>query len=182
MLTGTVWGVTLIGAGLVATIAATQLLLAALFPRRMARMRHGVSARPVVCGLIGLPAAAVLVAIPAAVGKAWEFGGALGFSFTILVATFGLGAIAAEVGARLPSQGAAAHPWRSLLRGSVAVSFASMLPIAGWFAVFPLALLVGTGAWVRSFFSGDAAQAVSPPAPAVRRAQSAEPETAEAAA
>lgn len=162
MQTGTVWGVTLLLAGFVAALAATQIVLAALFPARHAAVRRAVRERPWTSGLAGLPAVGVLVAGIAVLAKVHELAGALASSAAILVAAAGLGGLAAELGARFPSSGAASTPWRGILRGSVAASLASLLPVAGWFVVFPVTVLVGTGAFALSMFRAKEPAAAAP--------------------
>lgn len=151
MITGTVWGLTLIAVGLVATFAATQVFLAALYPARFARMRGEVRAKPGLCTGLGLVGLALAITVATVVGKRFELGGAVLGIGSMFLALFGMGAVAAEIGERLPSSGAAATPWRAMVRGSIVCSFVSLLPLAGWFVLYPLLLSAGFGAWLRSF-------------------------------
>lgn len=156
MITGTVWGLTLIAVGIVATFAATQVFLAALFPARFERMRGVLHDRPVRTTVIGFVLLFLAIALATAIGKPFALGGALLGGGAAFAAIFGMGAVAAELGTRLPSTGAAAAPWRALVRGSIVCSFVSLLPLAGWFVVFPLLLASGFGAWALSLFGSKA--------------------------
>lgn len=163
MITGTVWGLTLIAVGLVATFAATQVFAAALFPARFARMRSALRGRPKTATAGGLVALTLAVFVAMAIGKSFQLGAAVLGVGSVFVAIVGTGAVAAEIGERMPSAGAAAPPWRALVRGSIVCSLVSLLPLAGWFAIFPLLLGAGFGAWLLSFFVRDAAPAREAP-------------------
>ena len=185
MITGTVWGITLIAIGVVATFAATQLLLTALFRARADAARARLKSGPVSATLIGTAAFWIPVAIAIGAGKAAPAAGALLGLVIGLIALFGLGVVASEIGGRLPSTGAAATPWRSQLRGSITLSLASLLPLAGWFIVFPLAVHAGFGAWIASFAGAKAPAAAAPREPAelhVDPAPAPAPELSEASA
>jgi hypothetical protein len=172
MITGTVWAITLTAVGLVATIAAAHVFLGALFPARLARMRGVLRVRPVVATVVGLPLLLLVLFIAKAVGARFELGqGLLGVG-ALFMALFGMGAAAAEIGDRMPSVGAAAPPWRALVRGSISCSLASLLPFAGWFVVYPLLLGAGFGAWLLSFVGGDRPKAPPPPPPVPARTES----------
>ena len=113
MITGTVWGITLLIAGLIATIAATQVLFGALFPTGMAATRRALRAWPVASVLAGLAALAVLVLVLILLTMGLqkiglEVVGAVLIATVSLFLLFGLGAVASEVGERLPSGAAAA--------------------------------------------------------------------------
>ena len=161
MITGTVWGVTLYIVGIVSTIAATQVFLGALFPARLAATRHALRERPAISAIVGVFAFGIPLLLSILVAQKVQLAGAIGISAISLVAVFGLGAVALEVGARLPSSGDAATGWRAMIRGSVVVSLASLLPVAGWFLVWPLTVFAGTGAWAIGLFTGTRAGAPS---------------------
>jgi hypothetical protein len=162
MITGTVWGLTLIAVGLVATFAATQVLLSAVLPARFARMRGVLRVRPVAATTAGVSTLAVAILVAIGVGKALPAGGAILAIAALFLALFGMGAVASEIGERLPSTGVAAPAWRALVRGSIVCSLASLLPFAGWIVLFPLLLAAGFGAWVLSFVGGDRPKAAPP--------------------
>ena len=161
MITGTVWGITLIVIGVIATFAATQLLLTAIFRARADAARRRLRTGPVSATLIGVVSFWVPVLIAIGAGQAAPAAGALLGLVIGQIALFGLGVVASEIGDRLPSTGAAATPWRSQLRGSIALSLASLLPAAGWVIVFPLAVHAGFGALIASF-AGAKAPAAAP--------------------
>lgn len=162
MITGTVWGFTLLIAGFIATLAATQVLFASLFPARLAATRRALRVHPVLTPLVGAPVFVLPLAIAIAVAQRVQLAGALGIAAISLLGVFGLGAVALEVGSKLPSEGPAASGWRAMIRGSVVVSLASLLPVAGWFLVWPLTVFAGVGAWTMGLFMAAPSAAPAP--------------------
>ena len=77
---------------------------------------------------------AILVA---AVGLGWAF--------------VGLSGLARHVGDRLTSP--EETPWRAHLRGSIVLSLAFLFPILGWLLVFPISLILGSGAASLALFT-----------------------------
>jgi len=157
MITGTVWGVTLLIVGFLAALTGGQLLLGTLFADRHGRSRAALRARPVVCTVIGLLVLAAVVAaviVVAQVKGPGEQAAALILIGSSFVWVFGLAAVSAEVGERMPSP--AASPWRALLRGSVTLGLASLLPFVGWIVILPLAIAAGVGGLALSLVAAPA--------------------------
>ena len=84
MLTGTVWGFTLIALGVVVTFAATQVLLATVFARRIDAARGVLRTRPWVSALVGVLGAVAAVVAVAVVKSVPQLAGLLGLGAGIL--------------------------------------------------------------------------------------------------
>lgn len=100
--------------------------------------------------LVGLAPLLVAVIVLAAMGKrlgplpgAWVSG------LVVLWGLAGAAGIAAQVGVRLWP---AADPWRQSRNGGLVLVCVALLPMVGWFIVFPLLLVAGMGTQVRAWF------------------------------
>jgi hypothetical protein len=132
-------------------------VMAALFPRSLARTRRAVDQTPGWCLGLGVVNAVFLAGVGLAfVGLADGLGapvlrvpGLVAFSLLAIFLTFGLSAVAQLTGSRLfPQRSAAA---RVLLGGGM-LTLASLTPFVGWFGVLPYAMLVGLGGFILSWF------------------------------
>ena len=147
-----VFMVTLILLGLVIVMPATWLLFGALWPSAVDRARARIPMMPVRTFLAGVGTSAVfslgvgglgaanlppLALFLAAVGLGWAF--------------LGLSGLARHVGYRLTSS--AEPPWRAHVRGSVVLALAFLVPVLGWLLIFPVSLILGTGAATLSIFN-----------------------------
>src|SRR5687767_4156106 len=133
------------------------LLCRALWPRRLAAATEHCARRPVVSFLVGLPVTAAAIASVAvagnalgAVGQALAFAGFIAFW---VYANLGAAAFATYVGQRLTSPADLARPWAATVRGGVALELAWLVPVVGWLGVFPVSVVLGTGAVTLAMFS-----------------------------
>jgi hypothetical protein len=162
MYTGTVWGLTLIILGFMLCLGALQLMAAAVFPGAVAKTANNLE-RSKVWGLLHflIGAVPVLLLVAAIAG----FGGAgapgkvllvLPLGVLTVLAAVGLASVSLAVGRRMPSPVDADRPWRGLMRGAITSQLAYLAPLVGWFFVFPVALVMGSGAalWSAFQFSG----------------------------
>src|SRR5215813_12595265 len=78
------------------------------------------------------------------------------------IANCGVAGLVTVVGERLASPVDSQQPWRATLRGGVALGLASLLPILGWFVIFPASVIVGCGASLISMLRAFAAAPVLP--------------------
>lgn len=128
---------------------ALWLLARALFPGWTSAAHASVTKRPIVTGLVGLPVAAVWVAVGALMTAGGGVGGflaAVALSAFFLFANVGLSGVATWLGERLPSPADAERPWKATLRGGLALEFTFMLPLVGWLFILPVSLILGAGA------------------------------------
>ena len=152
------------------------LLCRALWPGRLAAATERCNRRPVVSFLVGLPVTAAAMAAVAvagnalgAVGQALAFAGFIAFW---VYANLGTAAFATYVGQRLTSPADLARPWAATVRGGVALELAWLVPVVGWLGVFPVSIVLGTGAVTLAMFSrrrGAEAQAPTVGAVAAQR-------------
>lgn len=153
MYTGNVWGIALLIAGFLATLIGMQLVVAAVFARRAESALRTLRERPAASGVLGIAAVGLTIVAMAVLG---QLGGPGKFASAVVLAamTFpfagGLATVSRFVGERMPSPADAGRPWRATLRGGVACGLASVVPLAGWFLVFPASVVMGTGAVVLS--------------------------------
>jgi len=85
--------------------------------------------------------------------------------FYLMVANCGVAGLVSVVGERLaspPGNMDSPQPWRATLRGGAALGLASLLPILGWFVIFPASVMVGCGASLISLLRTFAASPVLP--------------------
>ncbi|MBI3269690.1 MAG: hypothetical protein HYZ53_11760 [Planctomycetes bacterium] len=140
----------------------------ALFPAGAARAQRAYAESPgkaFGAGVLGVfavgLATTILGAMPVPLMKVLAlltFGAGLG------AALFGAGGLAGLIGSRLPSTGDAGSPWKALVRGGVAMELSFLIPLLGWFLLFPLSLVTGIGATILSLRAGTpSAQPVSHP-------------------
>ncbi len=158
MITGTVWGITLLVVGLLLSLGAMQLLLAAVFPEFVARTARVLGRRGggLVWNLIrGVAAAFVLVALFAAFangGPGLKVLTVLPFFGAVTLLVCGLAGVSLAVGERLPSPADAGRPWRALVRGAITTELAFLVPFVGWFFLLPVAAVLGLGGATGALF------------------------------
>lgn len=138
-------------------LAAFFVVLAALFPERLARTRAVAGRAPgraFVIGLINAFFFGVLVLALVAV-TSWtniQLFALPAFVLLGLLAigvTFGLGGVVLLLGERLlPERGPVARTGAA----AIALGLACALPYVGWFGLLPYAALLGLGAFILSFF------------------------------
>ena len=73
--------------------------------------------------------------------------------FYLLFAQAGVAGLATCVGRRLESSTDQKGLWRATLRGAIVLELPFLLPVLGWFILFPVATIVGVGASFRFFLS-----------------------------
>jgi hypothetical protein len=153
----TVFVVTLIGSGAVA-LTAFLLLARAVAPGFVERGRARLARRPLGSTLLGAVVAAgavlaalLLIAVPHAPVR--MLGGL--FAVTSIAFTLaGMAAVATRIGEGLASPRDAGREWMATLRGGIVLTLASLLPVVGWFLVFPVAVAAGAGVALQSVAIG----------------------------
>lgn len=130
------------------------LLCRGIFPTT-SKMAGEAVARGIVLPLVvGVPmtlgAAVVIVVVSTVLGGVGQALGVAATCLFIAYAHVGLSGVVGTIGARLG--GAAESPWREVVRGGAALSFAWVLPFLGWFGLLPLSLVLGAGAATIALF------------------------------
>ncbi|MBI4674037.1 MAG: hypothetical protein HY741_20515 [Chloroflexi bacterium] len=149
-----------IGIGDITTIFATLFALGVVFPGLLLawtlllpalveRARERVTLTPWKSFFLG--ALALLVAgVPTAIlnGRAGplQFIGIVSVFVLLTIVSIGAAGVAALMGERLRGQGVNATTPGALLRGAVALEFAMVFPLVGWFIVLPLVGTLSLGA------------------------------------
>jgi hypothetical protein len=154
--------------GLLLAFPGLWLLCRGLWPRV-------VTEAAAICGkglikpfIAGLPVTAAMIFAAAVLGNFGSAGkiaaGAL-VCLYLMIANCGVAGLITVVGERLaspPGNMDSQQPWRATLRGGVALGLASLLPILGWFVIFPASVIVGCGASLISLLRAFAAAPVLP--------------------
>ncbi len=137
------------------------LVLRALFSSRVAQTQFAVqsmSGRSLLVGAVNFLFFGVIALILASIG-----GNTYGVMKAVLLApvlfllgvltvglSFGLAGMVQVVGERILPEHTA---WNQSMWGTVALSLACAVPMAGWFLLLPYAALTGLGAFILSFFT-----------------------------
>jgi hypothetical protein len=120
-----------------------------LAPGMVERSRERISRTPwksFFFGAFGLLAAGLPVGVLNALGGPFQFFAYLGAFVVMAFASIGAAGFASLMGERLRGQGVAATSPGALVRGAVALEFAVIFPIIGWFIVLPFVALISLGA------------------------------------
>lgn len=152
MITGTVWGITIIVLGILLSLGAMQLLAYTVFPRLIERAatlaaRRG---RGLVYNLLrGVAAAGLVILLFAAFangGPGLKVLTFLPFFAGVGVLVCGLAGVSLAVGGRLPSPDDQGRRWKRLVRGAITMELAYAVPIVGWFFLTGITAVIGLGA------------------------------------
>lgn len=149
MVTADVLAVVFVLIGLFLAVPAFQLVCRAMWPRFEEQSRKRFEQTPIRTVIVGMIVAVPLVA--PALGLLQVDGGTrlIGLwwlATAMATALVGLSGLASRVGATLPGPSDEVRPWWPMVKGSVALELACLVPILGWFLLFPLLLLAGAGA------------------------------------
>lgn len=142
----------MVGLSLIAFVT----VLGALFPTRTASTRAALESLPgraFALGLVNLGFLTVAVLVSLVLGEnLWQgffLPGLLLIGVALVLASFGLTACVQQVGQRLWPQ---LPPVRQSLWAGLLLVLACLLPIVGWFLLLPWLLIIGSGAFLLSFF------------------------------
>ncbi|HZJ56304.1 MAG TPA: hypothetical protein VFD38_19335 [Myxococcaceae bacterium] len=137
-------------AGAYLALNAYWLAAVALFRPAVERARLTYATRPVAATLVGLLALLPVVVVFGVFAKAAHPGvklvtGAL-LMVPLVLALIGSAGLADKIGAGLRAPVDDDQPWRRVLRGGAVLALLFVVPLLGWFVVFPLTLASGLGA------------------------------------
>lgn len=128
-----------------------------LMPNVVERARARATRAPwksLVLGVILLVVAGIPIAALNAAAGPLQFIGIVSAFLVLTVVSVGAAGVAAMMGERLRGQGVNATAPGALVRGAVALEFALVFPLVGWFIVLPLTALVSLGAAVPALVPG----------------------------
>lgn len=120
-----------------------------LMPGMVERSRERIGRTPwksLLVGVVVLLMASVPLGILNALAGPFQFLAYVGGFILLAFASVGAAGLAALMGERLRGQGVQATTPGGLLRGAVALEFATVFPLIGWFILFPLTLMMSLGA------------------------------------
>lgn len=102
--------------------------------------------KSLVVGAMVLALAGGMIAVLIRAAGPFQFLGYAGLFLLMAFASIGCAGIASAMGERLRGQGIQATSAGALLRGAVALEFAVMFPLVGWFILLPIVLVLSLGA------------------------------------
>ncbi len=142
------WFLIVVGASL--ALNAYWLAAVALFRPAVERAHRTYATRPVAATLVGLLALVPVGLVFAAFAHAPHPGVKLltgaALMVPLVVALLGSAGLADLIGTGLAAPVDDTLPWRRVLRGGGVLALLFVVPLLGWFAVFPLTLASGLGA------------------------------------
>ena len=144
--------------GFLLALPGLWLLCAGLWPTVVERTTDDCRAGLLFPFLVGIPIS--VVAFFSTVFASKGLGAASGFvsiaivCFYVLFASVGIAGLTTSIGNRLPSPADIERPWQATIRGSIVLELAFLLPLLGWFMLLPSALIIGSGAALRSIIKG----------------------------
>lgn len=154
--------ITLVILGFLIVFNCYWLIAEALFSGFVERARTRYHEHPIrtslVGALVGVPIFAVGLAT-AGKGGPLKLVGFICLSAPALAGLLGSTGLVRQIGCGLASPLDEAQPWRRVLRGGIVLACAFVLPFVGWFAVLPLTLTSGVGAFVYAAFADRKASA-----------------------
>lgn len=153
---------------LLASLVGSVLLAGALLTGVTARAAEVTARNPFRSIALGLPVVVIgsLIAVAALQGGGAAKALGAGLAASMMGAMLcGLSAISLLVGTRLWVRSDEVQPYRRLLRGATVIVLASVLPLFGWFVVFPLAISAGVGGLLRGLVARRSPVAMHPPIP-----------------
>jgi hypothetical protein len=130
----------------------------ALFPLLVENCRNKIVRAPFVTGCLGVVLGGPLLIIGFLLVSRMGNGVLQIFGLVILLiytffALIGSAGLARHIGLGLSAPVDAIQPWRAVLRGGIVLGITFLLPLVGWFAVLPLTLTLGVGAFIRAYWS-----------------------------
>ncbi|HSU67722.1 MAG TPA: hypothetical protein VLJ39_12680 [Tepidisphaeraceae bacterium] len=156
MLLGDTLAIALSVIGFLLSLQGLWLVCRAMFPRRVERAAEKSRRNALACFFLGLPITGFVALIGAVLARRGGMPGQLTawviVSLFIMYAGTGLSGFVTFLGERLASPADAQRPWKSTIRGGVALQLAYLLPVIGWFVLLPASLILGVGATTLSFF------------------------------
>ena len=117
--------------------------------------------------LAGIPLTLVMVVVTRILfmlGPIGKIASIVVLCFYMLQAHTGVSGLVTAIGRKLPSPLDEHSPWRTTLRGGIALELTYLLPILGWFIVLPASIIIGTGAINVGLLSKIKIQTSTPPA------------------
>jgi hypothetical protein len=125
-----------------------------LLPNVVERAQMRVTRTPWKSFLLGAGAlivAGIPIALLNAAAGPLQFIGIVSAFVLLTIVSIGAAGVAAMMGERLRGQGVNATTPGALVRGAIALEFAMVFPLVGWFIVLPLVALASLGAAVFAF-------------------------------
>lgn len=142
--------------GLLLAFPGLWLLCRGLWPDLTAGANARCQAGLVKPFLTGLPITAAMLIVSIALGRLAAPAAKIASVGIICIynvyAHTGVSGLATFIGGRLPSPADAERPWGPTLRGGIVLELSYLLPILGWFFIWPASVIIGCGAATLALF------------------------------
>lgn len=154
MLMADTLAIALVILGALLSLNGSWLLCRALWPDRVAKSAARCERNRWLSLIVGTLVTVAVIAVATVVAQAGQPGQ---FAWFVIMSVFfvyaltGVAGLATHIGQRLESPVDDLRPWRSTLRGGIALSLAYLIPLPGWL-LLPASFFVGAGAMTLSFF------------------------------
>ena len=154
MVTADVLAVVFTLLGLLLAVPAFVVVARALWPRLAAQSARRFALTPgrtVLTGFfVGLPVLVPPMLLMGVDLPPVHMLGVLWVGLALGLALAGAQGLAERIGTTLATPGDAHRPWAAVVKGTIALQLACLVPLLGWFLLFPLVLVAGAGAAVLS--------------------------------
>ena len=161
----------LVVVGILLSFQGLWLFCRALWQNKVIASATRCGRNPIKSFVAGVVVSLVMIIVTALAGSLGAPGQVLAFGIVSLYVIFsgiGVAGLATHMGQRLASPADDRRPWAATVRGGVVLNLAYVIPIVGWFVIFPASIVLGAGAatlallWPRT-----ARVSVTPPPPVV---------------
>ena len=156
MVTADVLAVVFFIVALFVAVPAFQLVVRAMWPRFETQSRRRFEQTPIrtllIGGLVMAPLVGPSLVLLGVDNGAVKLIGVWWLATAMAASLIGLSGLATHIGATLPGPTDETRTWLPLAKGAVALQFACLIPVLGWFLLFPLLLTAGAGASVFALF------------------------------
>ena len=154
--------------GFLLSLQGLWLFCRALWQNKVIASATRCGRNPIKSFLAGIAVTLVMIVAIALVGQAGQPGQLLGFGIVSLYVIFsgiGVAGLATHMGQRLSSPADDRRPWAATVRGGVVLNLAYVIPIVGWFVIFPASIVLGAGAATLALLWPRTARVVVTPPP-----------------
>ena len=151
--------------GMLLAFSGLWLMCRGLWPRTVERAAERCAKHIWPYFFAGIPLTLVMIVLTRALfalGPAGKIAGIGVVCLYMLQAHTGVSGLVTVIGRRLPSPLDEHSPWRTTLRGGIALELTYLLPILGWFVVLPASIIIGTGAMNAALLSRLRIQTTTP--------------------
>ena len=135
--------------GFLLALQGLWLFCRAMWPNKVIAAATRCGRSPIKSFVAGVVVTLLMIVATAVVGQVGQPGQMAAFGIVSLYVIFsgiGVAGLVTHMGQRLSSPTDDRRPWAATVRGGVVLNLVSVLPIVGWFVIFPASIVLGAGA------------------------------------